>query len=152
MIDIDLHAYQSFIKTKKEKNVVYIFDAIRKKYLVLQPEELVRQLLIQYLIQNGYPKEKIQVEKGIQVNGLYRRFDIIVYDASFQPYLLIECKSHTVKIDQSTFDQIASYNLSVQAPYLVVCNGVQTYCCELNFDSKKITPLDTIPKFNDKKG
>ncbi len=147
MIDINLHSYKDQLKLKNEKGVVYIFDIIRKKYLVLQPEELVRQLLIHYLIDKGYPKEKIQVEKGLNVNGLNRRFDVIAYDTNFEPYLLVECKSHTVKLDQSTFDQMASYNLAVKAPYLMACNGVQTYCCKLDFDSKKIEHITKIPNY-----
>jgi len=148
MIDINLHSYKEQLKVKKEEDAIYILCAIRKKYLVLQPEELVRQLLIQFLIAKGYPKEKIQVEKGVNVNGLYRRFDIIVYDQEFHPFLLIECKSHTVKIDQHTFDQIASYNYALKAPFLMVCNGVQTHCCKLDFDTKQIDHLSFIPEYN----
>ncbi|MDF1697433.1 MAG: type I restriction enzyme HsdR N-terminal domain-containing protein [Saprospiraceae bacterium] len=147
MIDLNLHEYKDQLNLKKEQDVVYIFDIIRKKYLVFQPEEMVRQLLIQHLIKVGYPKEKIQVEKGIDINGLYRRFDIIIYDSSFHPYILIECKAHTVSIDQSTFDQISSYNLAVKAPYLIVCNGISTYSCHLDFETKKIENLTYIPKY-----
>ena len=147
MIDINLHTFKEQLTVKKDKDGVFILCAIRKKYLVLQPEELVRQLLIQFLIAKGYPIEKIQVEKGFNVNGLYRRFDVIVYDQEFQPLLLIECKSHTVKIDQQTFDQIASYNYALKAPYLMVCNGVQTYCCKLDFDTKQIDHLTFIPDY-----
>jgi len=147
MIDINLHSYKDHLKLKNEKGSTYIFDIIRKKYLVLQPEELVRQLLIHYLIEKGYPKEKIQVEKGLNINGLYRRFDIIVYSQDFEPYLLVECKSHTVSIDQTTFDQIANYNLAVRAPYLMVCNGVQTYCCKLDYKSKSFEHLTYIPDY-----
>ena len=147
MIDLNLHSYKDLLTIKKEKGVVYILCAIRKKHLVFQPEEMVRQLLIQYLIQKGYPIEKIQVEKGVNVNGLYRRFDIIVYDKEFQPYLLVECKSHTVQISQQTFDQIASYNFALKAPFLMVCNGVQTNCCKLDFDTKNIDHLTFIPEY-----
>ena len=147
MIDIDLHTYREKLKLKKERGKVYIFDIIRKKYLVLQPEELIRQLTIHYLIERGYPKEKIQVEKGLIVNGLPRRFDIIVYNAEFEPYLLVECKAHTVQIDQKTFDQMAIYNLAVRAPYLMACNGVQTYCCKLNFSEKTFEHLSAIPDY-----
>ena len=146
MIDINLHQYKDQLKVKKEGKSIFIFDLIRKKYIVLQPEELVRQLLILHLIKIGYPKEKIQVEKGLNINGLRRRFDIVVFDQKFQPYLLIECKSHTVPISQDTFDQIANYNIELRAPYLLVTNGVQTFCCELNFENKKITNLSTIPQ------
>jgi len=146
MIDIDLHKYKDHLKIKKEGRTVLIFDFIRKKYLVLQPEELVRQLLILHLVGIGYPIEKIQVEKGLNINGLKRRFDIVVYDKNFLPYLLVECKSHTVPISQTTFDQIANYNIELRAPYLLVSNGVQTYCCELDFEHKKITHMQTLPK------
>ena len=145
MIDINLHKYKDQLKIKKEGKTVLIFDLIRKKYLVLQPEELVRQLLVLHLIEIGYPIEKIQVEKGLNINGLRRRFDIVVYDKNFLPYLLIECKSHTVPISQDTFDQIANYNIELRAPYLLVSNGVQTFCCGLDFESKKITHLQTVP-------
>lgn len=148
MIDLNLHNFKDRLSTKKEKGIVYIQCAIRKKFLVFQPEELVRQLLIQYLIQNGYPKEKIQVEKGFNVNGLYRRFDIIVYDKAINPYLLVECKSHTVELNQDTFDQIASYNFALKAPLLLVSNGVQTYCCKLDHESKKIDYLKFVPAYN----
>lgn len=147
MIDIDLHSFKDQLTIKKEKGVVLIKCEVRKKYLVFQPEEMVRQLLIHFLIKKGYPKEKIQVEKGVNVNGLFRRFDIIVYDKEIHPFLLIECKSHTVEIDQRTFDQIASYNLALKAPYLMVCNGVQTYCCQLDFVSKDIDILNFIPSY-----
>ncbi len=110
MIDINLHQYKDQLKIKKEGNSIFIFDLIRKKYIVLQPEELVRQLLILHLIKIGYPKEKIQVEKGLNVNGLRRRFDVVVFDQKFLPYLLVECKSHTVPISQDTFDQITILN------------------------------------------
>ena len=146
MIDINLHQYKDQLKIKKEGKSIYIFDLIRKKYFVLQPEELVRQLLILHLIKIGYPKEKIQVEKGLNINGLRRRFDIVVFDQNFLPYLLIECKSHTVPISQDTFDQIANYNIELRAPYLLVSNGIQTFCCALNFENKNITNLTSIPK------
>ena len=146
MIDINLHQYKDQLKLKKEGKTTWIFDVIRKKYLVLQPEELVRQLLVHHLVDIGYPIEKIQVEKGLDINGLRRRFDIVVYDKHFFPYLLIECKSHTVSISQDTFDQIAHYNIQLRAPYLLVTNGVQTYSCSLNFDSKKIEHLTEVPQ------
>ncbi|MFT4534565.1 MAG: hypothetical protein ACJA1A_002885 [Saprospiraceae bacterium] len=146
MIDINLHQYKDQLKIKKEGNSIFIFDLIRKKYIVLQPEELVRQLLILHLIKIGYPKEKIQVEKGLNVNGLRRRFDVVVFDQKFLPYLLVECKSHTVPISQDTFDQIANYNIELRAPYLLVTNGIQTFCSELNFENKNITNLSAIPQ------
>ena len=107
-------------------------------------KKLLEQLQLQKLEEEI---EKIQVEKSLNVNGLYRRFDIIIYDSNFDPYLLIECKSHKVTIDQSTFDQIANYNIAVRAPYLMVCNGVQTYCCQLDFETKNIAHLTYVPEY-----
>ena len=147
MINLDLHSYKDQLVVKKVDGNICVLGIIRKKYLVLQPEEMVRQLLIHYLIAAGYPKEKIQVEKGINVHGLYRRFDIIVYDQHYEPFLLIECKAHTVPIDQKAFDQMATYNIAVKAPYLIACNGVQTYCCKLNYLEKKFTRMKTIPAY-----
>lgn len=147
MIDLDLHKYQENLKTKKVNSTAHIYDIIRCKYLVLQPEELVRQLIVHYLIEKGYPKEKIQVEKGMTINGLHRRFDIVVYDRAFVPYLLVECKSHKVPITQATFDQIARYNLEFKAPYLLVTNGVQTYCCEIGFQDGSIEYLHGVPQY-----
>lgn len=145
MIDIDLHKYSKELKIKKENGVIYIFDLIRKKHLVLQPEELVRQLMVLHLISIGYPKEKIQVEKGLNINGLKRRFDIVVYDKDINPFLLVECKSHKIKITQEAFDQIAQYNIALQAPFLLVTNGVQTYCCALDIADKKIVNESELP-------
>jgi len=150
MIDLDLHQYSDQLQIKNSGGKTMIFDLIRKKYLVFQPEEMVRQLLIIHLIASGYPKEKIQVEKGLNVLGQYRRFDIVVYDDQYEPYLLVECKSHKVSISQDTFDQIANYNLILRAPYLLVSNGVQNYCSQLDFERKHIKELKDIPPYSRK--
>lgn len=147
MIDLDLHKYHENLKTKKVNSVAHIYDIIRCKYLVLQAEELVRQLVVHYLIEKGYPKEKIQVEKGMTINGLYRRFDIVVYDRAFVPYLLVECKSHKVPITQATFDQIARYNIEFKAPFLLVTNGVQSYCCAITYEDGGIEYLEGVPEY-----
>lgn len=150
MIDINLHEFQSFLKIKSEGENKYIWDPIRKKYLVPQPEELVRQLLILYLTQKlDYPISRIQVEKSLKVLGQYKRYDIIVYDQHIEPYLLIECKSHKEAIDQSVVDQVSRYNITLNAPYLLVTNGVQSYCCAVNRKSKQVRFLDAIPNYNE---
>ncbi len=149
MIDLDLHRYKDKLEVLSTGGKVYIRDIIRKKRLVLQPEELVRQLTIHHLIDYGYPKSSIQVEKKINVNGMTRRYDIVVYDRHLLPYMLIECKSHKVGIAQTTFDQIAQYNIEMRAPYLLVTNGVQSYCCHLDFDKKKVTYLSKLPMYRE---
>ena len=146
MIFLDLLSYQNQLKTKKVDNKKFIFDPIRKKYLVLQPEELVRQLLILYLIdEKNINKNRIGIEKSLKVNDLNRRLDILIYDKAVQPYMLIECKAPSVKIDQTTFEQIARYNLPLRVPYLLVSNGMTTYCCKMDYEKETFEFLTALP-------
>lgn len=150
MIDINLHEFRSQLKVRFEGNTKFIWDPLRKKYLVPQPEELVRQLLILYLTQKlDYPISRIQVEKSLKVFGQNKRYDIIVYDQDIKPYLLIECKSHKEPINQSVLDQASRYNITLNAPYLLVTNGVQTYCCAIDKGNKKAKFLREVPNYND---
>ena len=145
-LNIDFLKYQPDLKVKKIATQRHIFCAIRKKYLALQPEELVRQLTIQYLITDRkYKKNSIHVERGLTVNGLYRRTDIIIYDETVEPYLLVECKRPKVKITQAVFDQIARYNLTLKVKYLLVTNGIDTFCCEMDYTSQSYRFLEEVP-------
>lgn len=148
MIDINLHEFQSYLKIKNEGESKYVWDPIRKRYLVPQPEELVRQLLILYLTQKlDYPISRIQVEKSLYVMGQYKRYDMIVYNHIVEPFLLVECKSHKESINQTVLDQAARYNITLNAPYLLVTNGVQTYCCAIDKATKKASFLQSIPNY-----
>lgn len=148
MIDLDLTAWQSQLKKKRENGQWYLHDPIRAKWLVLQPEEVVRQLMLHYLLEEKhYNKNRIRVEQGITVNGLSRRCDILVYDPEVQPWLLVECKSPRIAITQATFEQIANYNLPLAVKYLVVTNGVATFCCEMDYASRDFQFLSTIPEY-----
>ena len=143
---IDFLQFQPDLKVKKEGKQRLIFCVIRKKYLVLQPEELVRQLTIQYLITHrNYNRNSIHVERGLRVNGLYRRTDIIVYDDNIEAYLLVECKRPKVKITQAVFDQIARYNLTLKVKYLLVTNGIDTFCCEMDYENQSYRFLTDVP-------
>ena len=145
-LNIDFLKFQPELKIKKEAKNRFIFCTIRRKYLVLQPEELVRQLTLHYLIANrAYKRNSIHVERGLKVNGLYRRTDIIVYDQAIQPYLLVECKRPKVKITQAAFDQIAQYNLTLKVKYLLVTNGIDTFCCAMNYDTQSYRFLSEVP-------
>lgn len=145
-IPINFLQYQPNLTVKKEGEKRMIFCAIRKKYLVLQPEELVRQLTIEYLEKDrNYKKNSIHVERGLTVNGLYRRTDIIIYDESATPYLLVECKAPKIKMTQAVFDQIARYNLTLKVKYLLVTNGIDTFCCEMNYSTQSYRFLKEIP-------
>jgi len=126
----------------------YVFDPIRKKNVILTPEEMTRQLLIHYLIEDcNYRPAMIQVEKAIEVNGFVRRYDLIVFNKSFQPFLLVECKSHKIKIRQATFDQITRYNLSLKVDYLLITNGMEHHGYKIDYDLKKANPISTLPDF-----
>jgi len=133
-------------KIKNRENKLFIFDPIRKKELLLQPEEWVRQHCIKYLEEQGYPLSKISVEKALQINGMTRRTDILTYDSDFNPYLVVECKAPSVPINQDTFDQIARYNMVIKAPYLMLSNGMNHYFCKMNHENKSYEFLREIPK------
>lgn len=110
---------------KQERGNNYIFDEIRRKWVVVTPEEFVRQHIVKMLICNfGYPQSYIALEKKVEVAGRSLRFDALVYDKCLQPLMIIECKAPTITLTQSVFDQIWNYNLQICAPYFVVTNGV----------------------------
>lgn len=134
---------------KNSENKVHIFDTIRKKFVVLQPEEWVRQNVVQFLIhEKKYPKSLINVEKQLTVNTLIKRYDIVVFDSMGNIRLLVECKSPKIMIKQQTFDQIARYNMQINAEFLMVTNGLQHFYCKMDFSKEKYTFLEQIPDFS----
>lgn len=136
-------------RLKNSENNVHVFDVIRKKFVVLQPEEWVRQHVVNYLIINKkYPKSHINVEKQLTVNKLKKRYDIVVFQPDGSIGILIECKAPTIAIDQQSFDQIARYNLQLKANYLMVTNGLNHFYCEMDFESEKYRFLTDIPDFS----
>ena len=148
---MDLLEFQDKLETKYEEEKNYIFCIIRKKWLVLQPEEIVRQLYLHYLIDTlGYSFQKIAVERGMRINGVMRRFDILVYDEFVKPLILVECKSMFVDISQSTMQQVGQYNLPLQANYLVLTNGHKSVTCKINSDKTAYKFIDTLPKIERK--
>lgn len=149
MIELNLLAYKEALKTKQEDGQPFIFDPIRKKWLVLQPEEIVRQLVVHYLIEEkGYNKNRINVEKQVIFNKLQKRCDILVYGQDMSHFLLVECKAPRVNIDQATFKQIAIYNMTLRVDYLLVTNGRQTYCCKMDYEKESYEFIEEIPMFN----
>lgn len=134
---------------KNRENKPYILDQIRKKWVLLLPEEWVRQHCISFLVETkGYPKSMINVEKKISVNGRTKRYDIIVYQSTGQPFLLIECKAPSVNISQSSFDQIARYNLVLNSCYLMVTNGLNHYFCKMNRAAQRYVFIPDLPPFS----
>lgn len=134
---------------KNSENKTYIFDEIRKKFVVLTPEEWVRQNTLQYLIQEKkYSKSFINVEKLVKVNRINKRYDIVVFNPDGSIFLLIECKAPEIQISQQTFDQIARYNLALKATFLMVTNGLNHYFCQMDFENEKYLFLKDLPHYN----
>ncbi|SHG27634.1 type I restriction enzyme HsdR N-terminal domain-containing protein [Flagellimonas flava] len=134
---------------KSSEKGLQIFDLIRKKFVLLQPEEWVRQHVVHYLmLTKNYPKSLINVEKQLLVNKLKKRYDIVLFNPDGSIFLLVECKAPEVKIDQKTFDQIAQYNRMLKASYLMVSNGMDHYFCEMDFKHEKYQFLKEIPDFS----
>ena len=135
---------------KNSENKVSIFDAIRKKFVILQPEEWVRQHCVQYLIEEKkYPKSLINVEKELKINDLKKRYDIVIFNPDGSIHLIVECKAPKIKINQDAFDQVARYNLALNATYLMVTNGINHYYCAMDFDAERYHFLKNIPNYNE---
>jgi len=145
MVKIEYPAYHP--KIKKEPDKELIFDGLRKIWVVLTPEEWVRQNLLQYLVQVlKYPAKLIAVEKEIKIGELRKRFDIVVYDRQAMPRMIIECKEMNVPLTPAVLNQVLRYNIPLQVNYLVISNGSHCYA----FENKEgqLTELNTLPSFS----
>ncbi len=143
-IPLNLPSYP--FRIKQEAGTTSIFDEIRKKFLVLTPEEWVRQHLVQYLIrEKQYPKSLIKLEGGLKLNSLQKRSDILLFNNLGEKIMLVECKAPSVKITQAAFDQVARYNSIHRVKWLVVSNGLQHFCCDINIENKSYQFLNDIP-------
>ena len=137
------------IKLKEEGGKQYIFDFIRKKYLVNTPEEWVRQNFIHFLMrEKKYPASLIAIEKGLKLNELQKRADAVIYDTNGEAIVLIEFKAPKIKITEATFEQISRYNMVFKVPYLIVSNGLNHYCCKINFTDNSFEFIKEIPEYN----
>ena len=146
MIDLCFPNYEFRIKNRHNKK--YIFDLIRKKFILLTPEEWVRQNCIMFLInEQKVPKVLINVEKKIKVNNLTKRYDIIIYKPNGSVFLLVECKSPKVNINQETFNQISIYNSEIIAQYLMLTNGLFNYYCSIDYSNQCYKFVKDFPKY-----
>ena len=147
MLSLNLPSYEIKIAERNGKNV--IFDMLRKRYVALTPEEWVRQHFVNYLItEKGYPKELIANEISIVLNGTNKRCDTVAYNRFLAPVFIAEYKSPTVAIKQSVIDQIIRYNMVLKVRYLVVSNGMQHFCCRIDFETGNYTYLNEIPMYD----
>ena len=148
MKSLNLPTYS--FKIKSEDNIDYIFDKLRKKYVRLTPEEWVRQNVVCFLeSERGFPGSGIVVEKSLKVYNLSKRADILAYDNKGAAILLVECKAPDVKINNDTFIQASVYNYHFRVRYLMVTNGMQHYCCSVDFVSGEISFLKDIPYYGE---
>ena len=146
-MELNLPSYNLKIR-KNQQGKPEVFDQFRKKYIVITPEEWVRQHFLNYLIHDkAYPASLIAVEKGLKINQLQKRFDAVVYNTKGLPAVLIEFKSTEIKLNQKVFDQIARYNLKMKVKYLIISNGLLHYCCEMDYESNNYRFLEDIPSF-----
>jgi type I site-specific restriction endonuclease len=137
-------------RTRQADSKILIFDEIRKKFLVLTPEEWVRQNFIRYLVEEkNFPASLMAVETGLKLNQNQFRADLLVYSKAGNPLMIVEFKAPEVKITQKTFDQIARYNLTFMVPYLLVSNGLNHYCCQVDFEARNYQFFKDIPSFTD---
>lgn len=138
------------LQTREEQGKVWIFDRIRKQWVVLQPEEWVRQHVLCFLTQDKhYPGGLIAVESGFTFQGRPYRADIIVHNNQGAPIMMVECKAPEVHIDQRVFDQVARYNRVIRAEYLYVTNGLQHFCSRIDWSQNSFEFVKSVPDYKE---
>lgn len=138
------------IRLQRDDEGVKIFDRLRKKFIILTPEEWVRQHFVNYLINHkGFPESLMANEIGITLNGTRRRCDTVVFDKHGSTMVIVEYKASSIVISQSTFDQIVRYNMVLHARYLIVSNGMNHYCCRIDYDNMSYDFLKEVPDYAD---
>ncbi len=146
MFRLNLPPYPIKIQEKGEKQ--QIFDFLRRKYVALTPEEWVRQHFTHYLVeQKGYPQGLLANEIELRIGEKKLRCDTLLYNKELRPLMIIEYKAPTIKIQQKTFDQITVYNLLLKVDYLIVSNGLQHYCCKMDYIHQTYQYLTEIPDY-----
>ena len=145
---IDLNIPDQYIEIKSINSKNYVFDLIRKKHLILTPEEWVRQNLVSFLINNlHYPRGLIKTESSLKYNNIKKRSDILVFNSDMTHFMIIECKSYKLKLNKSHLNQSAIYNKIYKSRYLMVSNGMEHIVCEYDWENETFKFRDSIPKF-----
>ena len=148
MLQLNLPLFEP--KLKKIKDEIHIFDQIRKRYLLLSPEEWVRQSFLSYLINHkNYPHSLMENEAIIKLNNMTRRCDTVVYNNRLDPLVIVEYKRPDVKIDQQVFDQIVRYNIVLRVDFLIVSNGLSHFCCKIDYENQAYDFLNDIPDYKE---
>lgn len=146
MLSLNLPEYESKIVTREGKR--FVFDAIRKRYVALTPEEWVRQNFVHFLITHkGYPQSLMSNEVNIKLNGTSKRCDTVLFGRDLSARMIVEYKAPSIEITQAVFDQITRYNMVLKVDYLVVSNGLQHYCCKIDYTEMSYAFLQDIPEY-----
>jgi hypothetical protein len=151
MVKLNLPSFN--VDIKKSEDRILIFDFLRKRYIVLTPEEWVRQHFIHYLVYHlNYPKALIKVEGGLVFNTLQKRSDIVVFNREGNPWMVIECKAPDLKLSTRTIQQASTYNHSLKAKYVVITNGMSHICCEIDWANSNTVVLNAMPHYVNPEG
>ncbi len=147
MIQLNLPTYKFRLGGTPEKPT--IFDRLRRKYVALTPEEWVRQNFINFLIEErGFPPALLANEVKLKIGDKVMRADSVLYDRMLSPRMIVEYKAPHITITQKVFDQISTYNLLLRVDYLIVTNGLQHYCCKMDYIGKKYLFIEDIPYYD----
>lgn len=148
MLSLNLPAFDAKIAARNGKNV--IFDVIRRRYVALTPEEWVRQHFVHFLLAHkGCPQALMANEVQVQLNGTKKRCDTVLYRRDLTARMIVEYKAPEIEITQKVFDQITRYNMVLKVDYLIVSNGLQHYCCRIDYEHNSYTFLQDIPEYQD---
>ena len=148
MLTLNLPGFEPKVTEKDGKRT--IFDPVRRKYVALTPEEWVRQHFVNYLISfKNYPKELLDNEVLVKLNGMSKRCDTVAYNRFLAPLVIVEYKAPTVSITNAVFDQIARYNMVLHVEYLIVSNGLNHYCCKIDYNNQTYVFLNGIPGYDE---
>ena len=146
---LNLPHYQFNIK-KNDKGALVIFDHLRQRFITLTPEEWVRQNFVRFLIEEKqFPTALMENEVSLLQNGIKRRCDTLVADIEGNPFVIVEYKAPSIPITQSVFDQIVRYNMAMKAKCLIVSNGLQHYCCKIDYENNSYSFLRDIPNYSE---
>ncbi|MGL4779576.1 MAG: type I restriction enzyme HsdR N-terminal domain-containing protein [Bacteroidales bacterium] len=147
---IPLNLPNSTLKITLRDQKKFVWDRLRKKFVALTPEEWVRQNFIEFLINHkGYPETLMNNEIAVRLNGMNKRCDSVIFDKSGKPVVILEYKAPQILINQNVFDQIVRYNMVLQVPFLIVSNGLNHYCCEVDYLNHRCNFMQDIPTFEE---
>ncbi|MBP1531666.1 MAG: type I restriction enzyme HsdR N-terminal domain-containing protein [Bacteroidaceae bacterium] len=138
------------LKLVQREGQTQVFDILRRRYIKLTPEEWVRQHFVHFLIHHkGYPEGLLANEVSLSLNSTTKRCDTVLYDQTAQPRMIVEYKAPHIELSQRVFDQISRYNIVLRVPYLIVSNGLQHYCCRIDYERGRYEFLREIPQYDE---